>query len=331
MNVNDYIIAECERLSARNTELARLMLAPEVTGDSAWYLRVVAEFESSRRIAELYADYNEYVEEGERLRKDFSTIDTELRAILDEEIQECERNTERTLTELAGLLTSDVKSGGAVVNVMWDNASRDFGRALSRAYSAFFANQSYSLTANATETNSTFVIEDEGAYAIMKGENGIHKASDNGRNQTVRVVVTQQVVAKAYQMNDNDIKIDVFHSSGAGGQNVNKVETAIRATHLPSGIVVMCRDERSQLRNKERALSHLREKVAAYYAERDQQTQDEERKKQSSSKSTVRSYDLQNGTVHDKRGDYTMSLSSFLRGEMGAMLRAVLLVNRITE
>ena len=169
--------------------------------------------------------------------------------------------------------------------------------------------------------NLKFTCENESLYRIygvnakkyFLGENGVHKL----KSTKLQVIAYSSIEKITPTFDEKDIKIDIFRSNGAGGQNVNKVSTAIRATHILSNITVMCQDERSQLQNKNRALEILKERVTNYYNST-YEKQVEEAKKHNISNKIVRIYDYENEIV--TQNNKTISLKDFINGNYMQLL-----------
>ena len=187
----------------------------------------------------------------------------------------------------------------------------------------------------------TFEIDGENAYGFLKAEKGVHRLvrispfDANARRHTsfASVEVMPKLEEKPnIEIRPEDLKIDTYRSSGAGGQNVNKTESAIRITHLPTGIVVNCQDERSQLKNKERAMSILRSKLYDYYQG---QIDDEYKQARKSQVGTgdrserVRTYNYPQGRVTDHRVNLTSyNLTGVLNGDLDEFIDALTIKDR---
>ena len=152
----------------------------------------------------------------------------------------------------------------------------------------------------------TITIKGVNLYALYKEESGIHEIIDKNSKQDVFIEVLP-IISTDLKLDMNDVKVDYFHSSGAGGQNINKVETAIRMTHIPTNIVVTCQDERSQLQNKTKASQMLGEKVNKYYS--DLADKEIKKIKKGIKKEIIRKYNLTNNKVEDLRLKKTFDLN----------------------
>ena len=182
----------------------------------------------------------------------------------------------------------------------------------------------------------TFEIEGERAYQRLHLESGVHRVQrvptteSQGRihTSTATVVVMPKAEEVDVQIEDNDIKIDVFHSGGAGGQNVNKVATAIRITHLPSGLVVQCQNERSQLQNKQQAMEILRSRLWDMEIRKQQEEISVNRKAQVGTgdrSEKIRTYNFPQSRITDHRIGYTShQMQNVLRGELDGFIDALL-------
>jgi peptide chain release factor 1 len=187
---------------------------------------------------------------------------------------------------------------------------------------------------------ATFSISGNRAHALLHQEAGTHRVQripvteSGGRIHTSAVTVSVMVEAEEeeYEINEGDLQIDVFRASGAGGQHVNKTESAVRITHIPTGVVVSCQDERSQLKNKARAMKVLRSRLANLQKERAHQEQAQAKKQQVGSgdrSEKIRTYNFPQGRVTDHRINYSMyNLPEFMNGEIAELLDALLKAER---
>lgn len=180
-----------------------------------------------------------------------------------------------------------------------------------------------------------FSIKGKGAYKELKYESGVHRvqrvpvteASGRIHTSTVTVAVLSEIEEVDIDINPNDLKIDVFRASGHGGQCVQKTESAVRITHIPTGFIVTCQDERSQLKNKEKALRVLRARLYDYYQREKQKEVGEERKKQigwGERSEKIRTYNYPQNRVTDHRiGLSLYNLSEILEGNLDELINAL--------
>jgi peptide chain release factor 1 len=183
-------------------------------------------------------------------------------------------------------------------------------------------------------------ITGKGAYKKLKYESGVHRVQrvpeteSQGRvhTSTVTVAVLPEAEDVEVEIADKDIRVDLYRSSGAGGQKVNKTETAIRITHFPTGIVVTCQDERSQLKNKEKAFRVLRTRLYDYYNSRQSSAEAQNRKSlvgTGDRSERIRTYNFPQGRVTDHRiGLSLYSIDSFMMGDIDEMIEALALADR---
>ena len=179
-----------------------------------------------------------------------------------------------------------------------------------------------------------------GAYKLLKYESGVHRVQrvpateTQGRIHTsaATVAVLPEAEEVEVEINDKDIRIDIFHSGGAGGQNVNKVASAVRITHFPTGIVVTCQDERSQLKNKERAFKVLRSRIYDFYNGQNAKAREENRRSMVGSgdrSERIRTYNFPQSRVTDHRiGLSQYNLDAFMTGEIDSMVEALAIADR---
>ena len=197
---------------------------------------------------------------------------------------------------------------------------------------------------NATELGGVkeaiYNVKGVGAYKMLKYESGVHRVQrvpateTQGRIHTsaATVAVLPEAEEVEVEINDKDIRIDIFHSGGAGGQNVNKVASAVRITHFPTGIVVTCQDERSQLKNKERAFKVLRSRVYDFYNGQNAKAREEDRRSMVGSgdrSERIRTYNFPQSRVTDHRiGLSQYNLEAFIAGDIDSMVEALAIADR---
>jgi peptide chain release factor 1 len=187
---------------------------------------------------------------------------------------------------------------------------------------------------------AVYNISGKGAYKLLKYESGVHRVQrvpeteTQGRihTSTATVAVLPEAEEVEVDIADKDIRIDIFHSGGAGGQNVNKVASAVRITHFPTGIVVTCQDERSQLKNKERAFKVLRSRLYDYYNGRSSKARDENRRSlvgTGDRSERIRTYNFPQNRVTDHRISLSQyNLDSFIMGDIDSMVEALAVADR---
>ncbi len=328
-------------------QLQRRMEEPETYSDPALYARCERE---SRELAPIVEAYCEY----ERAESDMSSAlelmdDAEMRALAQEEYSDAKQRMEALTNKIKLLLLprdpNDAKN--VIMEIRGGVGGEEgmlFAADLFRMYSMYAESKGWRIEiANINETELggikeiSFVIEGDGAYSRLKFEAGGHRVQrvpvteSGGRIHTsaATVAVLPEVGDVDFKLDLNDLKIDTYRSSGAGGQHVNKTESAIRITHLPTGTVVECQDERSQYKNKDRAMQILRAKL--YEAEQAKQTAAvaAERKSQIGSgdrSERVRTYNFPQNRVTDHRltGDNkNFNIAAIMNGNLDPLIDAL--------
>ena len=326
----------------------------EVVSDMELYKKYMQELKHLSPIVEKYREYKaaeNNAEEAKGLLEE-SGADPELKELARAELEEAKENIERTQQDLKVLLLPrDPNDDRNVIVEIRGGAGGEeaalFAGVLFRMYSMYGDTKGFKtevLSANATELGGykeiSFMISGEGAYSRLKFESGVHRVQrvpeteSMGRihTSTVTVAVLPEAQEVDVEINPSDLQIDTFRSSGAGGQHVNKTESAIRITHLPTGMVVECQDERSQLKNKEKAMKVLRSRLyekmtaeqnAAIAGDRRAQVGTGDRSER------IRTYNYPQGRVTDHRIGLTLyKLDSVLDGGLDDIIDPLIIYYR---
>ncbi len=339
-----------ETAVARLAELERALCAPEAAADPKRFAALMREVKHLRPIADAFSAYR--AAEADRdaaqaLAKE-SGADRALHELLAQEQAAAEaRCAELSQRLRVLLLPRDENDDKNVVMEIRAGAGGDeaalFAARLFRMYTMYAQAHSWGLeVVSASETQLgglkeiSFLVEGEGAYSRLKFESGVHRVQrvpeteSGGRihTSTATVAVLPEAEEVDFALDPADLQIDVFRSSGAGGQKVNKTSSAIRVTHLPTGMVVECQDERSQYRNKDKALAVLRARL--YEIERKKQEAEiaGERRAQVGTgdrSERIRTYNFPQGRVTDHRIGLTLyKLEAVLDGDLDEILDALL-------
>nr|MBQ8890534.1 peptide chain release factor 1 [Clostridia bacterium] len=330
----------------RYREIEQMLTLPEVISDNKTYQRLIKEY---NRLEEVVLKYREYLatekqmREADDMMRD-SSIDPELRQMAEDEFHECRDKCERLKDELKILLVpKDPNDSKNVIVELRQGAGGEeaalFAQDLYRMYTMYATARGYKtevLSLNDTELGGikaiSFMVIGDGAYSRLKFESGVHRVQripvteSNGRIQTstVTVAVLPEADEVEVQINPSDIKIESCKSSGAGGQHINKTESAVRLTHIPTGIVIECDQERSQLQNKEKAMRLLYSKLYDAKVREQEEAIASTRKNQVGSgdrSEKIRTYNFPQSRVTDHRINKTLfSLDGFLDGDMDGII-----------
>lgn len=338
-----------ENIEQRFDEVNLRLSDPNIVDDQDNYRKLMKEYKLLTPIIEKYRQYKNALSSYNEAREMLSnTLDSDFRALAEEECALAKTLSEDLTQELKLLLLPhDENDDKSVIVEIRAGAGGDeaalFAGALFRMYSMYAERSGFKteiLNANPTELGGykeiSFGISGEGAYSRLKFESGVHRvqrvpeteASGRIHTSTVTVAVLAEVEDVEVEINPVDLSIDRFRAGGAGGQHVNKTESAVRITHIPSGIVVECQDERSQHKNMERAMKLLRAKL---FEEKQRQQNAEIAKERKSQVGTgdrserIRTYNYPQSRVTDHRIGLTIhKLEMFLDGDLDEMLNAII-------
>lgn len=340
----------------RYEEISRKLYDPSVVSDPEKYQKLMKEIKSIEPIVQTYREYKKAVSDGDEAKGILSEGgDKELRLMAEEELRSAKRNSEKLSEKLKILLIpKDPNDERNVIVEIRAGAGGEeaalFSEVLFRMYSMYAQIKNWKteiLNANETELGGfkevSFMITGEGAYSMLKYESGVHRVQrvpeteTQGRihTSTATVAVLPEVDEVEFELDPVDLKIDTFRSSGAGGQHINKTSSAIRVTHLPTGMVVECQDERSQYKNKDRALKILRSRL---YNMKQKEQDDKiaaERRSQVGTgdrSERIRTYNYPQGRVTDHRIGLTLyKLDDILNGNISEIIDALIEADRAAK
>ncbi len=322
------------------------IIKPEIISDNASYRKFMKEHKNLTPLIDKYEEYNGKNEEMTEAKAllDEGGLDADFKAMVQEEFLLAKVACENLLEEIKILLLpKDENDDRNVIVEIRGGAGGDeaalFAGVLFRMYSMFAEQNRLKVEIlNANETNLqgykeiSFLISGEGAYGRLKFESGVHRVQrvpeteTQGRihTSTVTVAVLPEAEDIDFEINMTDVQVDTFRASGAGGQHVNKTESAIRLTYLPTGLVVECQDERSQHKNKDRALKILRSKL---FEEKQREQTDAIAKERKSQVGTgdrserIRTYNYPQGRLTDHRIGLTLyRLEAILNGDLNEII-----------
>lgn len=338
-------------IAARYEELSRLLADPDVLSDHRRVEELGRERASIEEIVRLYRRFQEAGEELEGARALASDADEDVRELGREEATslEAERGELEEAMKFALLPKDPADDRDVIVEIRAGTGGEEaalFAADLYHMYFRYAERRRWQIEVIDTSASGAgfreivFEVHGKGAYSRLKFESGVHRvqrvpateAQGRIHTSTATVAVLPEVDEVDVDINWNDVRIDIFHSGGAGGQNVNKVATAVRMTHAPTGIVVQCQDERSQGKNRAKAEAVLRARI--YELERAKAAAAEagNRKAQVGSgdrSEKIRTYNFPQDRVSDHRVNLTVhSMPRILDGEIDALIDAVALAEQ---
>lgn len=325
------------------------LCGPEVVSNQEEYKKLMREAKTLTPIVEKFREYkkaNSDLTEAKEMLAD-SSLDKEFRDMASEEAAEAQKKTEELKEELKVLLLpkdpNDYKN--VIVEIRGGAGGEEaalFAGSLFRMYSMYAERKGWKteiMNENPTELGGykeiSFMIEGEGAYSRLKFESGVHRVQrvpeteSQGRvhTSTVTVAVLPEAEEVEFTLDPADLQIDVFRSSGAGGQKVNKTSSAIRVTYLPTGMVVECQDERSQYKNKDKALKVLRSRLLEEKTAKQNAEIAGERRSQVGTgdrSERIRTYNFPQGRVSDHRIGLTLyKIEAIMNGDLDEIIDAL--------
>ncbi len=346
-----------EVFKTRYDEINELLYDPNVVSDQEKYTALMKEQKNLTPIVEKYEEYKKAKLDLEEARQllDGGGLDRDFKEMVEVEIENSREVIEKTSEELKILLLpKDPNDDRNVIVEIRGGAGGEeaalFSGVLFRMYSMYAEGKRWKteiLNANETELGGykeiSFMISGEGAYSRLKYESGVHRVQrvpeteTQGRihTSTVTVAVLPEAEDVEIEINPTDLQIDTFRASGAGGQHINKTESAIRITHIPTGVVVECQDERSQYKNKDKAMKVLKSRLLE--AKMQEQT-DEMAQKRKSQVGTgdrserIRTYNYPQGRMTDHRIGLTLyRLEDILNGDIDEVIDALITADRAAK
>lgn len=351
------MLEKLKSIRDRFEQLSDRIAAPDAMQDMEAWRALVKEHAALEEIVAAFNAYEQTLRACEECRAMLGEyLDAEMKELVHEELAEKEALAaaqEVALREL--LLPKDPNDERDVILEIRAGTGGDeaslFGADLLRMYLRYAERHGYRveyLSSNLTDMGGVKEVVlsiggRRGAYSRLKYESGVHRVQrvpeteSQGRIHTsaATVAVLPEVDDVQVELRDADLRIDTYRSSGAGGQHVNKTESAIRITHLPTGIVVQCQDEKSQLKNKEQALRVLKSRLFDYYQSRQDAALATQRRSQIGSgdrSERIRTYNFPQGRVTDHRIGLTLyRLEQFLDGDMDELIDALTVAERAAK
>lgn len=342
-----------EIFDKRYSELSQRLYEPSVAADPEQYQKTMKELKSIEEIVLTYREYKQAVKsQDESIEILEESGDSDLKELAQLELDEAKQNIEKLSEKLKILLLpKDPNDERNVIVEIRGGAGGEesalFSAVLFRMYSMYAEKKGYKVeivNANETELGGykeiSFMIEGEGAYSRFKYESGVHRVQrvpeteSQGRvhTSTTTVAVLPEAEDVELEIDPKDLKIDTFRSSGAGGQHINKTSSAIRITHFPTGTVVECQDERSQYKNKDKALKVLKSRLLKEKQDKQASEIAANRKSQVGTgdrSERIRTYNYPQGRLTDHRIGLTLyKLEDILNGNLDEVIDALVTADR---
>lgn len=342
-----------ENVEKRYEELNEKIADPAVISNQTEWQKLMKEHADIEEIVQKYREYKKLQNSIEDLKEMLN--DKEMHDLAKAELDEAQENLPKIEEELKLLLVpKDPNDDKNVIMEIRGGAGGEesslFAGDLLRMYSMYAEKKRWKfeiLNLNETELGgikeANIMISGKGAYSRLKFESGVHRVQrvpdteSSGRihTSTATVAVLPEVDDVEVEINPADLKVDTFRSSGAGGQHINKTESAIRITHIPTGVVVECQTERSQIQNRETAMSMLRAKLYEAELQKQMNEQASARKNQVGSgdrSEKIRTYNFPQGRITDHRiGLSIYQIDNFLNGDLDEMIDALNAADRAAK
>jgi peptide chain release factor 1 len=337
-----------DSIERRYDELNELMSQPEVASDFDKLQELAREHASIEGIVGKYREYKAAIESIEETQTMIEQgLDEEMAELARDEIEDLQAKSESLLQEIRlALVPRDPADDRSVIVEIRAGAGGEeaglFAADLFRMYSRYAAERSWAteiMSSNETGIGGfkeiIFEVNGIGAFSKLKYESGVHRVQrvplteSSGRihTSTATVAVLPEADEVEVSIDPNELRVDTFRASGAGGQHVNKVDSAVRITHLPTGIVVTCQDERSQLKNRTKAMAVLRARLLDSERQRQLQEVTDSRRSQVGTgdrSEKIRTYNYPQGRVSDHRISLTLhNLEAVLEGDLEEIIDAV--------
>ncbi len=334
-------------------EIGEKLMQPEIIGNAELFKNLMKEHKTLTPIIEKYREYTKAekdIEGAQEIIREES--DKELRDLAEEELYESKAALERITEELKILLLprDENDDKNVIIEIRAGTGGEEaalFAHSLHRMYTMYAEAKGFKcelMNINETELGGckevSFMVEGDGAYSRFKFESGVHRVQrvpeteTQGRIHTsaVTVAVLPEAEEVEVEINPSDLEIDTYRSGGAGGQHVNKTDSAIRITHKPTGLVVECQDERSQFKNRDKAMKMLRTKLLDAEREKQEKAIASERRSQVGSgdrSERIRTYNFPQGRLTDHRIGLTLySLENIMNGNLDDVIDALITTDR---
>ncbi len=342
------MLDKLQQVQERYEALQAQLCSPEVLGDMAQFREAMRESKRLEPVVETFQEYKDALKSEQEAKELLADSDPELRALAQEELNQSKAQAEEAWASLKVLLLPrDPNDERSVIIEIRGGAGGEeaslFAGVLFRMYAMYAESRGWkteTIYANETELGGykeiSFSIEGDGAFSRFKFESGVHRVQrvpeteSQGRihTSTVTVAVLPEAEEVDVDINPADLMIDTFRASGAGGQHINKTESAIRITHIPTGTIVECQDERSQHKNKDKAMKVLRSRILEAEQKKQSDLIAGERKSQVGTgdrSERIRTYNYPQGRVSDHRIQLTLyKIEAILNGDLDEIIDALI-------
>lgn len=344
----DKMIERLEKIDQREAYLEKMMALPSVAGDFSIYRQYAKEKSDLEKIAELYRKYKKALQTQEDCKLLLKDTDTTIVEMAKLELVEAENEAEKIYLQLKlSLIPKDPRDDKNVIVEIRGAAGGDEGNIfagdLFRMYTRYAESQGWKiemLDTNLSEMGGyslvSFMVRGKSVYSQLKYESGAHRVQrvprteSSGRihTSTATVLVMPEADEIDVQVNNADLQVDTYRSGGAGGQHVNKTDSAVRITHLPTGIVVACQEGRSQIENREKAMAMLRTRIYDQMVQQAEEARGQERRSKIGTgdrSEKIRTYNYPQNRVTDHRIGFTLQRLNFImEGDVGEVIEALI-------
>jgi len=351
-----FVFDKLEDILIRFEEILGELNEPTVANDQTRFQKLMKEQSDLQPIVDAYKEYKECketVEDSLSMLEEES--DEDMREMLKEELSDARKRIEESEQELKILLLpKDPNDSKNVIVEIRSGAGGDeaalFAAEIYRMYTKYAEGNRWKTEILSLNENGiggfkevTFMIQGNGAYSRLKYESGVHRVQrvpeteSGGRihTSTVTVAIMPEAEEIDFHLDMNDCKFDVFRASGNGGQCVNTTDSAVRLTHIPTGIVISCQDEKSQLKNKDKALKVLRSRLYEMELEKQHTAEAEARRSQVGTgdrSEKIRTYNFPQGRVTDHRIKLTLhKLEDVLNGDLEEMINSLIAADQAAK
>lgn len=343
------MLDKLKNISKRYDAINEKLSDPAIFSDKQEFAALMRERKGLEPVVEKYGEYKTALDEMNEAKELLSSHpDEELKEMAEAQLEEAKEAKTRLEEEIKILLLPrDPNDDRSVIMEIRSGAGGEeaalFAHSLYRMYTMYAESKGFKtevLSVNETELGGIkeieFSVEGDGAFSRLKFESGVHRVQrvpeteSQGRihTSTVTVAVLPEAEEVDLQINPTDLQIDTFRSSGAGGQHINKTESAIRITHIPTGTVVECQDERSQYKNKDKAMKILRSRILEQERAKQSEAIAGERKSQVGTgdrSERIRTYNFPQGRVSDHRIGLTLyKIEAIMNGDLDELIDALI-------